>query len=265
MKTRLAILAACVLANLVPARAQDLESLAAPDSFGLQDQVHHVAAADFQHTNNKSGYEFGLFGDADGYLHYTDAAYLGHFIAPLILPAGAQIVTMCTYFLDSDSGAAVGTSLEAIKLAVGNIAPGVVTVVPYYESGVAYNAGYDTVCVDTSYTYRNTGDVDGDGALEDVVHQLRVTMTESGAGQLAFGGVSVVWRRQISPAPSGATYADVPPSDLAHAYVEALAAAGIASHCRFDGATLYFCPDDPVTRRQAAVFLTRALGLYWPY
>lgn len=26
-----------------------------------------------------------------------------------------------------------------------------------------------------------------------------------------------------------------------------------------------YCPDNPVTRGQMAVFLTKALGLYWPY
>lgn len=263
MKTSSAILAALAVVASTPTRAQSPKSLASPDSFGLGDQVLHVPAADFQHTTNKSGYEFNLFvAEADGYLHYTDAAYLGHFVAPLFVPAGAQIFAMCTYVLDSDPAAAVGTSLEAVKLAAGSIAPGVVTVVPYYDSGVVSAAGYGVACIDTSYTYRNTGDVDGDGALEDVVHQIRVVMTESGAERyLAFGGVRVFWRHQVSPPPASPSFDDVQPDDLAYAYVEALAASGIDRGC----GVRKFCPDDPVTRRQAAVFLARALGLYWPY
>jgi hypothetical protein len=49
--------------------------------------------------------------------------------------------------------------------------------------------------------------------------------------------------------------------DLRRQYVEALAAAGISAGC---GGGKY-CPDDPVTRGQLAVFLARALGLHFPF
>ncbi len=49
--------------------------------------------------------------------------------------------------------------------------------------------------------------------------------------------------------------------DFGFQYVEALVASGITGGC---GSGSY-CPDNPVTRRQMAIFLAKALGLHWPY
>jgi len=43
-------------------------------------------------------------------------------------------------------------------------------------------------------------------------------------------------------------------------FIEALAAAGITGGCGNGN----YCPDNPVTRGQMAVFLAKALGLHWP-
>jgi hypothetical protein len=64
----------------------------------------------------------------------------------------------------------------------------------------------------------------------------------------------------VSPPPATATFSDVPVSDPRFRFVEALAAAGITGGC---GGGLY-CPEAAVTRGQMAVFLSVALGLYWP-
>jgi hypothetical protein len=58
-----------------------------------------------------------------------------------------------------------------------------------------------------------------------------------------------------------ASFNDVPTSDPAFQFVQALVAAGITSGCGGGN----YCPDNPVTRRQMAVFLAKALGLHWPY
>jgi hypothetical protein len=52
-----------------------------------------------------------------------------------------------------------------------------------------------------------------------------------------------------------------PPGDPGYDYIGALAASGITSGCGGGN----FCPDSPLTRRQMAVFLTKALGLHWPH
>jgi len=78
--------------------------------------------------------------------------------------------------------------------------------------------------------------------------------------QVAFKGVRVVWHRQVSPAPAAATFNDVPTTDPGFQFIEALVASGITAGCGNGG----YCPDATLTRRQMAIFLSKALGLHWP-
>ena len=78
-----------------------------------------------------------------------------------------------------------------------------------------------------------------------------------GDSQTRILGATFTYHLQVSPPPSMATFADVPTSDPSFAYVEALAASGITGGCGGGN----FCPSNPVTRRQMAVFLAKALGL----
>ena len=71
--------------------------------------------------------------------------------------------------------------------------------------------------------------------------------------------VRVFYRLRVSPAPLTATFADVPTTHPFHQFIEAVAAAGISAGCGNGN----FCPNDPVTRGQLAVFLSRALGLHF--
>jgi hypothetical protein len=75
-----------------------------------------------------------------------------------------------------------------------------------------------------------------------------------------FGWVEVWWRRTVSPAPSSATFNDVPTNHPFFQFIEALYASGITAGCGNGN----FCPDGPLTRGQMAVFLAKALGLHWP-
>ena len=252
------LLVACVCASAVAAGQTGRAGLKAiaDDAFGPDNQEMNIGAAAFQHLNNASGYEIDW--TEDGYLTYNDEAFLGVFVAPLSLPAGAQIVAMCTFFYDTAAVGQVTTDLDAVKL-VTSISPAVVPVLSY--AAPDSNDGYGYVCDFVSYTFQNYKDVDGDGNPDEIVHRIRVDMTETGDGRLAFGGVKVVWRRQVSPAPELPTFGDVPPTDAAYPFVEALAASGITAGCSEDN----YCPDAPLTRRQMAVFLAKALGLHWPY
>jgi hypothetical protein len=56
------------------------------------------------------------------------------------------------------------------------------------------------------------------------------------------------------PPPPPPSFADVPPGHWAHAQIGALAAAGVTAGCGGNN----FCPDNPVTRAEMAVFLLRA-------
>jgi hypothetical protein len=72
-------------------------------------------------------------------------------------------------------------------------------------------------------------------------------------------GVIVRWRRQVSPSPVTATFGDVPTVHPFFQFVEALVESGITAGCGGGN----YCPDDPLTRGQMAVFLSAALGLHW--
>lgn len=57
-------------------------------------------------------------------------------------------------------------------------------------------------------------------------------------------------------------FQDVPPSYWAYGYIQALYRAGITSGCTYDpiSGIRNYCPEDPVTRAQMAVFLCRAIS-----
>jgi hypothetical protein len=78
-------------------------------------------------------------------------------------------------------------------------------------------------------------------------------------GSISFAGVVVGYKLQVSPAPATPTFNDVPATDSGYQYIEALAASGITGGCGGGN----YCPDNPVTRRQMAIFLAKALGLYF--
>jgi hypothetical protein len=71
----------------------------------------------------------------------------------------------------------------------------------------------------------------------------------------------VYYQLQISPKPGSVTFYDVPYSSSYHQAVEALARSGITTGCGGG----YFCPEQYVKRKEMAVFLSKALGLHWPY
>jgi len=74
-----------------------------------------------------------------------------------------------------------------------------------------------------------------------------------------FQSVRIYYFLQVSPAPAIATFSDVPTSHPFFQWIEALAAAGITTGC--NASPPMYCPDNPVTRGQMAVFISKALGL----
>jgi hypothetical protein len=75
-----------------------------------------------------------------------------------------------------------------------------------------------------------------------------------------FGFFEIGLLRIVSDPPATPTFGDVPVSHPFYQFIEALAASGITGGC---GGGSY-CPDNPLTRGQMAVFLAKALGLHWP-
>jgi hypothetical protein len=85
-----------------------------------------------------------------------------------------------------------------------------------------------------------------------------VTGSNTSGNQLV--GAYIGYKLQVSPAPAGATFADVPTAHPYHRFVEALVASGITAGCGGGN----YCVDSPITRGEMAVFLAAALGLHFP-
>src|SRR4030095_5092385 len=92
------------------------------------------------------------------------------------------------------------------------------------------------------------------------VYTVSAHMNTGEGGNVSLRAIRVYYRLDVSPAPASATFNDVPTTDPAFQFIEALAASGITAGCGSGN----FCPDSPITRRQMAVFLAKALGLNWP-
>lgn len=96
-----------------------------------------------------------------------------------------------------------------------------------------------------------------DGSFDLINHYIAadVTAATSIAGCWAF------WNRQVAPAPSTATFNDVPTGHAFFQHIEALVGSGITGGCGGGN----YCPNAPLTRGQMAVFLAKALGLGFQY
>ena len=79
-------------------------------------------------------------------------------------------------------------------------------------------------------------------------------------GSVKLAGGEVWWHRTVSTGPATSDFLDVPTSDPRYNFIEAIFGAGITAGCGGGN----YCPDQPVTRGQMAVFIAKALGLYWP-
>ena len=88
-----------------------------------------------------------------------------------------------------------------------------------------------------------------------------IGISGEGGNPVRLQAVRVVYNLQVSPAPAVATFNDVPTDHPFFPVIEALVAAGITTGC--GNSPPLFCPDGPVTRKQMAAFLARALGLHW--
>jgi hypothetical protein len=224
---------------------------AAGQSYGTNDQVLTIGAGSLRDRN---GFPGALH--LDGYIYPSGA---GDLLAPLPLPAGAELRQLCLYVNDHTSGVAAEAAIVAVKLVPGAGGNPQVATVPNSLVSSTSDIGYGYYCTgNIGYTLQNGTDVDGDGSPDNVVYYARVS--GGGSDPIGIGAVWLIWGRQVTPAPVSPTFSDVPASDGAFAFVEALASSGITSGCGGG----HYCPDATLTRRQMAVFLAKALGLHWP-
>ena len=222
-----------------------LASWASAQTYGPNDQILTIGAAEFHPTSSTQVTSFNL---GDFYIGGS-----GDYLAAVRLPDGAEITQMCVYSYDPDSS---GTSVAifAMKLPAGGQAPGAV-LVPGSLVNESFNIGYGTICTDPmSFTVLSDADLDGMGS-EHLTYVVNATLGTNAA----LGGVRITWHRQVSAAPATATFADVPVGAFGFQQIEALAASGITGGCGGGN----YCPGQSLTRAQMAIFLAKALGLYW--
>jgi hypothetical protein len=78
-------------------------------------------------------------------------------------------------------------------------------------------------------------------------------------GSNTFAGVILGYVLDVAPAPPAATFGDVPTDHPFFQFIEALAASQVTGGCQ--AAPPLYCPNNPVTRGQMAVFLSKLTGL----
>ena len=187
--------------------------------------------------------EFHPFNSTQTYsVVYRLTASSGSFIAYPQLPSGAKLLSVEWDFCLAADGLSPTFDVFAIDR-TGNELPGGSVV-----NSAPVAAGCRTVVQDltaSSFVFKN--------------YDSRINFSFNIASPVDFVGAVIGYQLQVSPAPATATFNDVPTSDFGFQYVEALVAAGITGGCGGGN----YCPDNPVTRRQMAIFISKALGLQW--
>ena len=199
-----------------------------------------VTAWDMQVTDSAVGWEGAAL--ASGHRYTTGSA---GFLAGTHLPQGSRIVSI---ELESCDTTATGA---ASVLFFRTAETGPSTVLALLNTGTTEipgcgRSGIDLAIPETVENYAN--------------RYMVVAANSTFDGSTTIGAVRIFYRLQVSPSPGTATFNDVPTSDPAFQFIEALVASGITAGCGSGN----YCPDAPLTRRQMAVFMSKALGLHWP-
>jgi hypothetical protein len=192
-----------------------------------------IGMSEFEARNGASNWTYASVG------YVTRAAGSDLLWATLRLPNGAFIEGIDAFFNDNSATSSGRVFLTRFfgTNSFEDIASGT----------TAGNPGFTTLTIDINRTVDNTN-------LYVVYLDLPIDAA------LSSKGVRVRYHLQVSPAPATATFPiDVPTTHPFFRFVEALAASGLTGGC----GTGQFCPDQPVTRGQMAVFLSTALGLNW--
>lgn len=255
MHTRaLTLLTSCFVVAL--ASSPDGQTPSAPSSFGTADEaITTISGLVFRPASSSTTYS----GDADTGRWVTfgpDSLW-----APVTeIPNGALLMAVEFHIQDTDGAANfTGKLCRHWTESATGLNPASDCPISIASSGTGNTRLVDTPGAPGLFiSYRFN--VNNAGPVETVSYTLSGSWGTSTNGGIRLRQAVLFWKRQVSPPPMLATFADVPVGHPQRQFVEALAASGITGGC---GAGLY-CPDQPVTRGQMAVFLSAALGLHWP-
>jgi hypothetical protein len=171
------------------------------------------------------------------------------FYASLRLPAGARVTRLT---LDACDATAAGYIFVELLRTTSPATLGSNTVLGGVDTGAAAatpGCAISSNALDPAVTIDN----------EHFNYQLYIQLQAAPTPNLSFAAVRVYYTLQVSPAPATATFGDVPTSHPFFQFIEALVKSGITAGCGGGN----YCPDDPLTRGQMAVFLSKALGLHF--
>lgn len=204
--------------------------------------VYPIYSQDFAPVNSTMTYAYSNNG------RFATSA-LGSFQVGLPLPSGSVITRIELDACDNSSTADVSASIvPSVKPFGGGVILGTVS------SGVPFTDG--GACGTFSHTLASPHTVD---YVTNGAYYVSAANNNNLTSSTRIVAVRVFYRLQVSPAPVVASFADVPTSHPFFQFIEAMAASGITAGCGGGN----YCPNDPLTRGQMAVFLSRALGLHW--
>jgi hypothetical protein len=212
------------------------------ESFGGNYQYTDIPSADFTPYNSSTTYAYGNA----GYRYLTAGSFMD---AGIRLPSGALLQIARLHYYDNDG--AQNPRIIVFRFANPSSSTELCSLTP--PSGTPGYTSSISGCSSINETIQN-------GPNSYVV---RVALNSAAGSNSMFKSVRLWWRRQIRtglPNP----FSDIGslPAEFQNS-ITALAASGITTGTT---ATTY-SPSQAVNRGQMAVFLARALGLYWgpPY
>lgn len=263
LRTLLTLIGAALLSSSLAAQTSPVAAIGAgaprparptaqPRTYGTTQPSYYVIDAS-ELSPVSSDVQYAAINNAQ--LRYLTNVTGLNLFAPVRLPAGAHVSTIwIDYFDNSPSGEVQASFLtcdpagDSCAVASGN--PGCDDAPVTICSGNPQATGF----------FSHSEDLNDDGitiqsGLRYVVYAGNTTTD----GSTAISQIRIVYFLQVSPPPATASFNDVPTSDPAFQFVEAVYASGITAGCGGGN----YCPDQPITRRQMAVFLAKALGLQW--
>jgi len=215
-----------------------------PESYGTGSPVQ-VSNSGVDFRGRQSTYAYNTGGGVGDVVYQAGDTFAD---GKITMPSGALWEGTRYWVLDGNAAADIGMFLfQACQPVAGPGAP----VFTILGTGVSTGAaGNQSIAVGTAAGTT----IDNNGCI----YWARVRFDAVGLG---LQKARSQYHLQVSPAPASATFPnDVPSTSGFFRFVEALAAAGITGGCGPGS----FCPNDPVTRGQMAVFLSTALGLHFP-
>jgi len=241
----------------LPATAQTRAGLQSPEYFGpaASYRVLHASSWTSQDGTPNPRYHWST----PGYVG-PDSTGAARYWVQLDLPIGAVVDSVTVPVYDNDNGGAWLLDVIGLEAARPNADPAE-TSITSVTSGWSLQPGLVDLTLYPHVTIRAWADINGDGYPTWVSYILSLYGFQSSADTLMYWGAILYFRRTVAPAPASATFADVPTGHWAFQFVESLATSTITAGCGGGN----YCPDDPVTRAQMAVYLSSALGLYWNY